>query len=447
MAGEDKDNINTPPPKAIIVGGSIAGICCAHSLLLAGWQVTVVEKTPAPPTASSTGAGLGLDPQSRDIISTWLPLPNLLHNSTSPLSIDQNQATDAETKARSVLTRDEQFNFRAAHWADLHHLLYSSFPPDSVSFLWGHFYLSFSVSEDKSSVSVQSKVLQTGEIVEVTGDLLVAADGCLSAVRRTFLPDLELRFVRGYDFENLLIRYSGYCAWRGVFDFSGNEDSDTISDLRKAYPDLGKCLYFDLNTDGTHSVFYELLNSRLNWIWYVHHPKPELRGSTSVTMKVSREMIEDMYQKAEKVWAPELVRLMKETKEPFLNLIYDCDPLEKLLFGDNVVLVGDAAHPTSPHCLRSTNMSILDAAVLGKCVEKWGVKGLASGLDEYQRIRVPVASAQVLHSRRVGRIKQRLSLADGETLFDPKGASSEECEELLQQKNMPFFAGAPLSLH
>ncbi|CAN1828165.1 3-hydroxybenzoate 6-hydroxylase [Linum perenne] len=412
MAGEDKDNINTPPPKAIIVGGSIAGICCAHSLLLAGWQVTVVEKTPAPPTASSTGAGLGLDPQS----------------------LSQNQATDAETKARSVLTRDEQFNFRAAHWADLHHLLYSSFPPDSVSFLWGHFYLSFSVSEDKSSVSVQSKVLQTGEIVEVTGDLLVAADGCLSAVRRTFLPDLELR-------------YSGYCAWRGVFDFSGNEDSDTISDLRKAYPDLGKCLYFDLNTDGTHSVFYELLNSRLNWIWYVHHPKPELRGSTSVTMKVSREMIEDMYQKAEKVWAPELVRLMKETKEPFLNLIYDCDPLEKLLFGDNVVLVGDAAHPTSPHCLRSTNMSILDAAVLGKCVEKWGVKGLASGLDEYQRIRVPVASAQVLHSRRVGRIKQRLSLADGETLFDPKGASSEECEELLQQKNMPFFAGAPLSLH
>ncbi|CAN1828168.1 3-hydroxybenzoate 6-hydroxylase [Linum perenne] len=398
MAGEDKDNINTPPPKAIIVGGSIAGICCAHSLLLAGWQVTVVEKTPAPPTASSTGAGLGLDPQS----------------------LSQNQATDAETKARSVLTRDEQFNFRAAHWADLHHLLYSSFPPDSVSFLWGHFYLSFSVSEDKSSVSVQSKVLQTGEIVEVTGDLLVAADGCLSAVRRTFLPDLELR-------------YSGYCAWRGVFDFSGNEDSDTISDLRKAYPDLGKCLYFDLNTDGTHSVFYELLNSRLNWIWYVHHPKPELRGSTSVTMKVSREMIEDMYQKAEKVWAPELVRLMKETKEPFLNLIYDCDPLEKLLFGDNVVLVGDAAHPTSPHCLRSTNMSILDAAVLGKCVEKWGVKGLASGLDEYQRIRVPVASAQVLHSRRVGRIKQ--------------SASSEECEELLQQKNMPFFAGAPLSLH
>ncbi|CAN0877645.1 FAD-dependent monooxygenase atmM [Linum grandiflorum] len=212
--------------KAIIIGGSIAGICCAHSLLLAGWQVTVVEKTPAPPTGSSTGAGLGLDPQSRDIISSWLPLPHLLHRSTFPLSIDQ--VTDAETKARRVLTRDEQFDFRAAHWADLHRLLYTSLPRDSASFLWGHLYQSFSVSkkdDGSSGVSVRSKVLRTGEMVEVTGDLLVAADGCLSAVRRTFLPDLDLR-------------YSGYCAWRGVLDFSGNEDSDTISDIRRAYPDL-----------------------------------------------------------------------------------------------------------------------------------------------------------------------------------------------------------------
>ncbi|CAI0444405.1 unnamed protein product [Linum tenue] len=397
-------------PKAIIVGGSIAGVCCAHSLIHAGWKVTVVEKSPGPPTGSATGAGLGLDPQSRQ----------------------QNQATDAETKSSWVLARDEEFNFRAAHWTDLHHLLYTALPPEAASFLWGHLFLSFSISQDNSkpSVSVQARTLQTGEIVEITGDLLVAADGCLSAVRRAFLPDLELR-------------YSGYCAWRGVLDFSENEDSDTITGIRRAYPDLGKCLYFDLSTRGTHSVFYELLNKRLNWIWYVHHPQPELKGS-SVTMKVSKEMIQDMIQKAEQVWTPELVRVMAETKEPFLNLIYDCEPLEKL-FWDNVVLVGDAAHPTTPHCLRSTNMSILDAAVLGKCVEKSGVENLSSGLDEYQQIRLPVISKQVIHSRHVGRIKQRLSVPDWK-LFDPKAARSVDCEEI-QQKNMPLFSSAPLSLH
>ncbi|CAI0444407.1 unnamed protein product [Linum tenue] len=90
-------------------------------------------------------------------------------------------------------------------------------------------------------------------------------------------------------------------------------------------------------------------------------------------------------------------------------------------------------------------MSILDAAVLGKCVEKSGVENLSSGLDEYQQIRLPVISKQVIHSRHVGRIKQRLSVPDWK-LFDPKAARSVDCEEI-QQKNMPLFSSAPLSLH
>ena len=47
-------------------------------------------------------------------------------------------------------------------------------------------------------------------------------------------------------------------------------------DIRSSYPELGKCLYFDLGSE-THSVFYELPNKRLNWIWYVNQPEPELK--------------------------------------------------------------------------------------------------------------------------------------------------------------------------
>ena len=160
-------------------------------------------------------------------------------------------------------------------------------------------------------------------------------------------------------------------------------------------------------------------------------------------MKVSRDMIERMQQEAEMVWVPELVSVMKETKEPFLNAIYDCDPLEQI-FWDNVVLIGDAAHPTTPHGLRSTNMSVLDAAVLGKCLEKWGVENLRSALEEFQSTRLPVTSKQVLHARRMGRLKQGLLLPDREP-FDPRTATPEDCEEL-QQKNMPFFDDLPLLL-
>ncbi|KAL7616259.1 hypothetical protein Lser_V15G01649 [Lactuca serriola] len=415
--------------RAVVVGGSIAGVCSAHALLSAGWEVMVLEKTTAPPTGSPTGAGLGLDPLARRIINSWLPQQqsdNLLNNHTLPLTIDQNQATDVEKKISRVLTRDESFNFRAAYWSDLHGLLYKALPRDI--FLWGHLFLSFHVSDDKKSVKVQCKHLQTGKMIEIVGDLLVAADGCMSSIRQTFLPDLKLR-------------YSGYCAWRGVLDLSDDEKSEILVDLKKVYPDLGKCLYFDLG-NGTHSVFYELLNKRINWIWYVNQPEPQLKGN-SVTMKVSNNMIKKMQDEAQKVWVPELTRIIKETKQPFLNVIYDCNPLKQIVWGP-VVLIGDAAHPTTPHGLRSTNMSILDASVLGQCLMKSGVENLVAGLREYQSIRVPVTSKQVLHSRRLGRIKQGLVLDNGKA-FDPKNATLEELG-VLQQKNMPGFDDVPLGL-
>lgn len=410
-------------PKAVIVGGSIAGICCAHALIRAGWDVVVIEKTPQPPTGSPTGAGLGLDPFSQKIIQSWIQQPQLLQRITLPLVVDQNQAIDGETKVSRTLARDEHFNFRAAYWADLHSLLYGALPLDIV--LWGYLFLSFSMYDDKSKVEVETKVLETGITINIVADLLIAADGCLSSIRQCFLPDLKLR-------------YSGYCAWRGVLDFSNEKHSEAIINLKKVYPDLGKCLYFDLSS-GTHSVFYELLNHRFNWIWYINQPEPNLKGN-SVTMKVSEYLVQNMHEEAEKTWVPELVRVIKEIKEPFLNVIYDCDPLEQI-FWDKVVLIGDAAHPTTPHGLRSTNMSILDAAVLGKCLKKWEVENLNSALEEYQSIRLPVTTKQVLYSRRLGRIKQGLSLSDHPS-FDLKAASPEDCEEL-QQKNMPHFFNIP----
>ncbi|KAL2525490.1 FAD/NAD(P)-binding oxidoreductase family protein [Abeliophyllum distichum] len=366
--------------KVVVVGGSIAGISCAHAMLAAGWDVVVLEKTCSPPTGSATGAGLGLDPLAQKIIQSWLQQPQLLQMTTLPLTIDQNQATDGNKKISWMLTRDENFNFRAAYWADLHSLLYKALPPEIV--LWGNLFVSFSISDDKSFVKVRTKVLQTGDTIDIVGDLLIAADGCLSSIRQSFLPDLKLR-------------YSGYCAWRGVLDFSDNENSETIIGLKKTYPDLGRCLYFDLGSEG-HSVFYELLNKRINWIW-----------ETQVTMKVSSDVVEKMHEAAERSLGPR---------------------------------IGEA-HPTTPHGLRSTNMSILDAAVLGKCLKKWGVESLNSALQEYQSIRLSVVSEQVLHSRRLGRTKQGLILTDCKP-FDPRTASEGDCQELMQ-RNMPFFSHIP----
>lgn len=109
----------------------------------------------------------------------------------------QNQATDCEKKVSWTLTRDENFNFRAALWTDLHGLLFNALP--SNIFFWGHLFLSFCVSDDKTSVKVKAKVLQTDETIEIVGNLLVAADGSLSSIRQSFFTDFKLRFVTKFE--------------------------------------------------------------------------------------------------------------------------------------------------------------------------------------------------------------------------------------------------------
>ncbi|XP_057790860.1 uncharacterized protein LOC131007970 [Salvia miltiorrhiza] len=179
--------------KAVVVSDSIAGLSCTHALIIASWGVVVLEKTSSPATGCANGAGLGFDPLAQKVIKSWLDEPHALDLTTLPLTIDQNEATDGDKKINWMLIRDESFNFRAALWSDLYSLLYKALPPKTVR--WGQTFLSFCVSDDGNRVRMKAKASQFGEIVEVAGDLLVAADGCLSSIRQSFFPECKLRFV------------------------------------------------------------------------------------------------------------------------------------------------------------------------------------------------------------------------------------------------------------
>lgn len=61
---------------------------------------------------------------------------------------------------------------------------------------------------------------------------------------------------------------------RGVLDYS--DLPEVYEALKEAYPDIGKASYYDL-APGTHTVLYELTGKRLNWLWYVTQPEPELK--------------------------------------------------------------------------------------------------------------------------------------------------------------------------
>jgi 2-polyprenyl-6-methoxyphenol hydroxylase-like FAD-dependent oxidoreductase len=83
---------------------------------------------------------------------------------------------------------------------------------------------------------------------------------------------------------------------------------------------------------------------------YVNQPEPELK-SYSVTVKADAAKLERMHADARETFSPALAQVMAATPEPWINAIFDREPLRHWAFG-RCALVGEAAHPTSPHGLR-----------------------------------------------------------------------------------------------
>ena len=54
--------MSEPNPHAVVVGGSLSGLCAGLALARAGWTVTILERAAGEPPG---GAGLGLDRRAR----------------------------------------------------------------------------------------------------------------------------------------------------------------------------------------------------------------------------------------------------------------------------------------------------------------------------------------------------------------------------------------------
>lgn len=72
--------------RVVVVGGSIAGLCCAHSLLRSEWlEVLVFERARS---VTAAGAGLGVGPRACDALRSW-GLGDALESSSLPLSMEE----------------------------------------------------------------------------------------------------------------------------------------------------------------------------------------------------------------------------------------------------------------------------------------------------------------------------------------------------------------------
>lgn len=406
----------------LVVGGSVGGLSCAHALLRAGCRVQVFEKARA---IAPLGAGLALDEvECCPALREW-GLGDALRRYAIPLAVEENRLVDEQSKALHCLAVNPLHNCKAMHWSDLHKILYDALPTGIVR--WANEVIAFQEIENGSKVKVLVRQDGNTTPLEFQGDLLVAADGCNSRIRSYFLPDDKRR-------------YSGYCAWRGVVNKSDESSKDVMIAMRERYPDIGNTVYVEMTRE-SHSAVFEIPGGRLNWLWYVNQPEPVFKG-VSLTSRGEDDAIAKMIEEANEVLTPEMTMLLRTTKAPFLQAICDREPLKRMVWG-RVVLLGEAAHPTTPHAARSTNMSIMDAVTLGHCISSSSnstttvaslnkplrSQSIFAALAEYESLRLPATTQQLLFSRYLGLLKQGHLHPSG---FSWLQASPIECEKLVQ---------------
>jgi 2-polyprenyl-6-methoxyphenol hydroxylase-like FAD-dependent oxidoreductase len=173
--------------RAVVVGAGIGGVTAAGALAQAGWQVTVLERAPE---MSEVGAG----------ISIWPPALRVLDG----LGIGD--------KLRGAASLSGSFGVRRPDGKWLVALDPSGFElPSLVHRAWLHEAILSSLpdrADVRTGVTVTGATtngtLTTESGEPICADLVVAADGIKSVVRRELVPD------------GPPARYAGYTAYRGI---------------------------------------------------------------------------------------------------------------------------------------------------------------------------------------------------------------------------------------
>lgn len=328
-------------PRILIVGASIAGLTVANGLIKTGLcEVIVFERSTESETGRlpKNGGGIGLHEESAKMlnslgVTTAYALPMRIHE-------------DRDRTGRII--RRGRIPFYSAFWGDVHRSLLENLLAAGAVVLYGRNVTSIEETDVGVSLSF------SGGAVSCDGDCVIAADGILSTVRSFML-----------NFESDLIRHAGYYAWRGLVPL---EDLPPDTDLM-----FGKEIFTIEFSEKSHAIMYYLPRG-LNWLIYLnsnseasstYHRSHEVAGQ--ITRTATEAELQEFYRVVEALYRPAIVNLIKASKMPlpFTNQMYD----RKLLSTYSTkrcILIGDAAHPSTPHHIRGSNMAIADGFVLAK---------------------------------------------------------------------------------
>ncbi|MCA6363365.1 MAG: FAD-dependent monooxygenase [Bacteroidetes bacterium] len=343
--------------KVLIAGAGIGGLTAAIALQRAGHEVQLAERAPE---LKAVGAGIALAANAisalksigagEEVIAAGSLIDKALILSRNGNVISANDFSHPSGKMHTY----------TLHRAELHELLRSKLLP-------GTLHTGKTVSH--FSETAAGIVLHFTDNSAWQGDLLLAADGIHSTIRRQLLP-------------HVAHRYAGYTCWRGV-------TAATVDTTRIAFSETW-------DTAGRFGIC-PLTNNRVYWYACINTSQEnDPRFAAWKLSELQNHFAGFHYPVSQLLAATPPAQLMH-------NDIIDLKPLQSLAYG-RVLLLGDAGHATTPNLGQGACQAIEDAVLLPAYLTT--ADTVEQSLRSFSAMRLPRTSRIVEESLRVGKLAQ-----------------------------------------
>lgn len=350
----DDRNQKRKEMRIAVIGGGIGGLTVSLALNKLNIENVVYESAPV---LRADGAGLALGSNAISAFSVLGIADKVVQGSNRIREFTIRNTDDKPLISRysERILSDEFFHSYAIHRSTLHSVLSGSLSDTKI--VTGKAVIDF-------KKNLEGVTLFFSDGSSEMFDYVIAADGINSVFRRRLVPASHLR-------------YAGYYCWRGVADDFQPED------ISSAVEYWGTGLRFGIVPLPAKQVYwFACINN--------HNDDPSL-------MKIQKM---DLLESYKNFPAPvsSLIEAVPAGKI-LLNRISDVTPIDNYAFR-RILLLGDAAHATTPNLGQGACLAIEDAATLYTLLKYNG--DILESFEEFSRIRVPRAKYVVSQSRQTG---------------------------------------------
>jgi len=353
--------------KVVIAGGGIGGLTAALACAHFGHEVVVCEQAKA---LSDVGAGIQIPPNAMKVFRALGVADRIARDAVRPSAIEMKMGRSGRSifsvplvdrHGESVAERTWGAPYLHIHRADYIAALRDALKAcPSVSLTLGAAVTSIEQTSAMVTVTLANET-------QISGDLLIGADGLHSTVRT---------WMHGPDRPT----FTGNIAWRAAVP---------VDLLGEDAPEATACAWVG---PGRHAVTYRLRRGRLaNFVGVVEQDESMAEGWHERGTKA--EALADFAG-----WHPAITALIKAVPDDalFRWSLYDRAPLPGWTKG-RVTLLGDAAHPMLPFLAQGAAMAVEDAWVLAEAITE--SHDLGAALQTYEDKRLPRTSRAQAGSR------------------------------------------------